>query len=104
MNGLVVGGRIAAHIMMVRTAPLAAAGRMAMPRISAVPMASSAAMNRKSAAAVPAMDVKKPLNGPLDELRKPCVGLPALSQDLAEVVEKPRPNVLSRNAQRKIQP
>jgi hypothetical protein len=56
MNGLLAGRRTAVDIMMVSSAPAAAAKRIAMPRINAVPMASRAVMNSTSARPVPAME------------------------------------------------
>ncbi len=56
MNGLLVGGSTAVHIMMVSSAPAAAATRMPIPRINATPMANRPAMNSTLAKPVPAME------------------------------------------------
>src|SRR5689334_21384394 len=105
MNGLLSGGSTAVHIMTVSSAPAAAARRIAIPRINATPTPNRAAMNSTFVMGAPAIEWYNPANGPLAaEPRNPLVGLPPLSHDFAATVLWPRPNVLSRNAQRKIQP
>ena len=62
-------------------------------------------MNNQSAHGAPAMSLKKPRSGPLDTpVRNPFVGDPPLSQARALGVEYPRPNSLSKNAQRNSTP
>ncbi len=51
------------------------------------------------------MPLKKPCSGPVAaKVRKPWLGLPPWIQASAEAVEKFRPKVLSRKAQRKMKP
>jgi hypothetical protein len=45
-----------------------------------------------------------PENGPAEWERNPWVGLPPLNHASAEAVSCPRPNALSMNAHRKVQP
>jgi hypothetical protein len=53
---LVVGGSTAVHIRTSSSPPAMAATRMPIPRIRAVPMASSATMKSMSAQAAPAIE------------------------------------------------
>ena len=65
----------------------------------------SPSINIQSTTGSPARLLKKSANGPVGELlKKPNVGDPPLIQARAEVVAKPRPNNLSRNAHVKIKP
>ena len=74
-----------------------------MPMLSATPMASIAAMNSTSTTPLPARERKASAKGASADPRKPFVGLPPASQDLAGVVSCPSPNSLSRNTQRNTQ-
>jgi hypothetical protein len=56
MKGLLAGGSTAPHISTYSSAPVAAAIRMPIPRVSAIPMPSRPAMNSQSAHATPAME------------------------------------------------
>ena len=70
-------GQLANHIIMSSTAPDAAATRSATPRISAAPMPSRPSMNSQLTTGLPAMELKKPCNGPESTPdRNPLVGDP----------------------------
>ena len=60
-------------------------------------------MNSQSAH-TPVIEAKKSAKGPVWFFMKPCAGVPPLIHARSEVVAKPRPKTLSRNAHMKVQP
>lgn len=100
-----MNGHSARYISTRMTVPATAEMRSPIPSITAAPMPSIPAMKRTSDAGL-AIAAKNGLRGPTTESpsRNPWLGVPPLTQARSMGVEKPSPNVLSRNAQRKIQP
>ena len=61
-------------------------------------------MNSQSAHAAPAIELKNPAKGPSTLFRNPVVGDPPRIQARSPGVAWSRPNILSRNAQKKTNP
>src|SRR5947207_11796792 len=97
-------GSDAIHMNTRRIDPEAAAIRMPTPATRAAPMATRPIMKSQSAQVAPASEWNESANGPCTLLRKPVVGEPPFSHELADGVALPQPRSLSKNAHRKTKP
>ena len=105
IKGLCSGGKTEAYIRISITTPRYDVNLTPIPKISDIPIPSKPIIKIQSIKGLPAKPLKNSSKGPfVAKLRKPVVGDDPSIQPFPDSVAYPKPNNLSRNGHKKIQP